>query len=645
MYDFQNIALLGQPNVGKTTIFNVLTGSSQKIGNWPGVTVEKREGEFTYENVHFMVTDLPGIYSLNSDSIDQKISRDFIIKSAETKNNVILNIVDTSNINRNLYLTLQLMELGISPVICLNLIDEAEKSGMKIDIKKLSEKLQSVVLKTSGRYNIGIDELKKAVYDYSPEKQEIKYSKLLEDSAKVLENNINASLIPKKYEKISRRGIAIALLEGDPEFLSTFDEDIVNLRNNIKEKVENEIKHDIESYVVEQRYKKIDDILSEVTKGCEFYDDVDSIVTHPAYGFLVFLAVFYLMFKFVYGLGDVFTGIIAGIFEVILESLSLIIPSAYQGILIDGLFSGVGAVLEFFPLVFLMILSLSVLEDTGYLSRVTALMHGIMSKFGLNGKSTIPLLTCLGCTVPGIMGSRFISNHKERLITMLVAPLVPCSARFVIIGFLAAVFFPQNATLFTISIIGITILLMMLVSYILGKLIKGKSDDLIFELPPYRVPDWKNVFKMTWQKGKEFLKKAGTVIALGSVLFYALTTYPTPDYNYAMSIGTIIEPLTMLMGLDGTAGLSLLFGIFAKELVVSVLEISYSGNILEYLTPLNAFVLALVSTIYIPCVSAIAALYLETRSLKWTGFGLAYNLGLATIVGIIVHTMGRFFGF
>uniref|UniRef100_A9A796 Ferrous iron transport protein B n=1 Tax=Methanococcus maripaludis (strain C6 / ATCC BAA-1332) TaxID=444158 RepID=A9A796_METM6 len=645
MYDFQNIALLGQPNVGKTTLFNVLTGSSQKIGNWPGVTVEKREGEFTYEKVHFMVTDLPGIYSLNSDSLDQKISRDFIIKSAETKNNVILNIVDTSNINRNLYLTLQLIELGISPVICLNLIDEAEKFGMKIDVKKLSEKLQIEVLKTSGRYNIGIDELKKAVYNYKPEKQEIKYSELLEDSVKVLEDNIKESLIPKKYEKVSRRGIALALLEGDPEFLSTFDEDIINLRNNLKNNVEHEIKHDIESYVVEQRYKKIDEILSEVTTGCELYDDVDSIVTHPAYGFLAFLTVFYLMYKFVYGAGDIFGGIVAGIFEVIGEMLSVVIPNAYQGILIDGLFAGVGAVLEFFPLVFLMILSLSILEDTGYLSRVTALLHGIMSKFGLNGKSSIPLMTCLGCTVPGIMGTRFISNHKERLITMLISPLVPCSARFVIIGFLAAVFFPQNATLFTISIIGITIMLMLLVSYILGKLIKGKSDDLIFELPPYRVPDWKNVFKMTWQKSKEFLKKAGTVIALGSVLFYALTTYPNPDLNYAMVIGNIIEPLTMLMGLDGTAGLSLLFGIFAKELVVSVLEISYPGNILEALTPLNAFVLALVSTIYLPCISAVAAMYLETRSLKWTGFGLAYNLALATVVGVTVYNIGRFFGF
>jgi ferrous iron transport protein B len=243
------------------------------------------------------------------------------------------------------------------------------------------------------------------------------------------------------------------------------------------------------------------------------------------------------------------------------------------------------------------------------------------------------------------MATRFMSNHKERLITLLVAPLIPCSARFVVIGFIASAFFPQYATLFTLGILGIVFVLLGIVSYLLGKLIKGETEDFIFELPPYRTPDWNNILKITWERSKEFLKKAGTVIVAGSLAFYWLLNYPSMDNSYAIAIGKILEHITLWMGIDWRGAISLLFGIIAKELVVSTMNIVYGGDISTSLTPLNAFVFTLVSVLYIPCLATVAAQYMETKSLKWTLFAVVYNLSLATVVGVIVYNMGKLLGF
>ncbi len=638
------IVLVGQPNVGKTTLFNELTGNNQSIGNWPGVTVEKREGVLKINDQKFNVVDLPGIYSLISDSIDQKIARDFLINNDDA---IILNIIDTPNINRNLYLTLQLIEMGKSPILCLNLIDEAERFGIFVDDKKLSKKLNLPVIKISGRYKLGIDKLKKAICNYEPrEPAAIKYSPLLEECIGEIIEKLNDTQLDK-FSKLPKRWIAISLLEGDPEILEIFknNDEIINHVIKLKKRVENEIKHDIESYIVEERYRVCDELLRDVLAFNEVYDDIDVIVVHPVYGTIIFVGVMYLMYNLVFGIGGIFSKMIREFFGFISQILSNILPPVCKGFIINGLLTGVGGVLAFYPQIVLIMLFLSLLEDCGYLARVAALTHSVMSKFGLSGKSAVPMILSFGCNVPGIMATRIIEDSRERLSTILVTPLVPCSARFVIIGFLAGAFFASHKTLFTLSILLISLSLMFMVSFLVEKILFKKNTDLfIFELPPYRVPDLRNVLKMTWERSKEFLIKAGTIIALGSLTSYYIFNYPNMRESYAATVGKVLERITSLMGLDWRGAMALLFGIFAKELVVSTLNIVY-GNVTNYLTPLQAFVLCLVSVIYIPCLATIATIYTETKSIKWTLFEISYNLILATTIGIIVYHFGKFLGF
>ena len=646
-----SVSLVGQPNVGKTTLFNLLTGMRQKIGNWAGVTVERKEGILKDDNTNkeYVVVDLPGIYSLMSDSIDQKIARDYILKDSD----IVVNVVDTPNINRNLYLTLQLLELGKFPILCLNLIDEAEKYGLQIDIKKLSEKLGNLpIITSSGRFGIGVEELKNAIYNYEyKEPTVIKYSDILEEGINKVVEKINEyypnNTIPDKFKTVPTRWIALSLFEKDPDVLELFNKpELMDFVQQITENIESKIKHDIESYIIEQRYKKSDEIIKEVLKEQhQIQEDIDPIILHPVYGLCIFGIVMYLMYSFVFGVGRIFSKYVAMIFEYVGNYLTSVLPPQYVGVVVDGALAGVGGVLEFFPLIVLIMLSLSLLEDTGYLSRVAALMHKYMSKMGLGGKSIIPFIVSFGCTVPGLMASRFMSNHKERLITLLIAPMMPCSARFIIIGFMAAAFFPQNTALFTVAILSIMFVVIWIVSFILGKLIKGKSEEFIFELPPYRTPDWNNILKSTWDKSKSFLKKAGTVIIAGSVAFYCLLNYPTVDNSYAIAIGKMLEPITLLMGIDWRGALALLFGIVAKELVVSTMDIVYGGNYANILTPLKAFVLCIVSVLYVPCVATIAAFYIETKSIKWTTFSILFQTVVATIVGIIIYNIGILMGF
>jgi len=649
MEDKKIVALVGQPNVGKTTIFNELTGMTQRVGNWPGVTVEKKEGTMVYKGVKFHVIDLPGIYSLKADSLDQKIARDFII---ENKDAILVDVIDTNNLNRNLYLTLQLIELGRSPILCLNFIDEAEKYGISVDSKKLSERLGGLpVVKTSGRYKIGIEDLKEAIFNYKPIHCEIRYSELLEDTVREIVEKLEKYTLPTegKFKDVPKRWLAISFLEGDPEVVELFkkNEDLFKEVKKIKEELERKIRHDAESYVAEERYKKVDEILKGIWKEKIIFDDIDRILLHPVYGIAIFAIVMYIVYTVVIGLGDVFIEYIEMFFEYLGGYLGGIIPEPYRGVVVEGIIGGVGTVLTFFPYVAFMMLSLSLLESVGYLARVSALFHNIMAKIGLSGGSTIPLLISFGCNVPGILATRTIPDPLRRLATILVTPLVPCSARFVVIGFMASAFFASHASLFAMGIIAISLLLLVLVSYVVGKyIVKGKPEEPIFELPPFRLPDWNYILKRAWAYTKHFLIRAGTIILAGSILFYYLLHYPSEENCYGMLLGKMVEPITELMGIDWRGALALLAGIIAKELVVSTMEIAYNGKIVEALTPLQAFVLTLVTVLYIPCLATIASLFFETgKSIKWTLFAVSYNLILATLVGIVVYNIGRLLGF
>ncbi|HID47643.1 MAG TPA: ferrous iron transport protein B, partial [Methanococcaceae archaeon] len=566
---------------------------------------------------------------------------------------ILVDVIDTNNLNRNLYLTLQLIELGRSPILCLNFIDEAEKYDISVDKEKLSERLGGLpVVKTSGRYKIGIEDLKEAIYNYRPIPCEIRYSPLLENTIDKIVEKLEKYSLPTdgKFKDVPKRWLAISFLEGDPEVLELFkkNEDLFNEARKIKEELEREIRHDAESYVAEERYKKVDEILKGIWKeNVVIFDDIDKILLHPVYGVIIFAMVMYIVYSVVIGLGNICIEYIEMFFEYLGDYLRGVIPELYQGVVIEGIIGGVGTVLTFFPYVAFMMLALSFLESVGYLARVSALFHNIMAKLGLSGGSTIPLLISFGCNVPGLLAARTIPDPLRRLATILVAPLVPCSARFVVIGFMATAFFANYAPLFAIAVVGISLLLLVLVSYVIGKyIVKGKPEDPIFELPPFRLPDWNYILKRTWAYTKHFLIRAGTIILAGSILFYYLVNYPSPDNSYGMLLGKMIEPITKLMGIDWRGALALLFGIIAKELVVSALEIAYGGNIVEALTPLQAFVLTLVTVLYIPCLATIATLFYETgKNIRWTLFAVGYNITLATLVGILVYNIGRLLGF
>ncbi|HIP15705.1 MAG TPA: ferrous iron transport protein B [Methanothermococcus okinawensis] len=651
MGDVKTVALAGQPNVGKTTIFNELTGMTQCVGNWPGVTVEKKEGSMIYKGMKFNIVDLPGTYSLKADSLDQKIARDFII---ENKNAIIVDIIDTNNLSRNLYLTLQLIELGRSPIICLNFIDEAEKYGISVDDKKLSDRLGGLpVVKTSGRYKIGIEDLKETILNYKPIPCEIRYSELLENTLDKIVEKLERYSLPtdEKFKGVPKRWLAISFLESDPEVLELFkkNEDLLKEVKKIKEELERELRHDTESYVAEERYKKVDEILKDIWKENIIFDDIDKILLHPVYGMIIFAIVMYVTYSVVIGLGDICIEYIKTFFEYLGVYASRIVPEPFTGVVVDGIIKGVGSVLIFFPYIAFMMFSLTLLENLGYLTRVSALFHKIMARMGLSGSSTIPIIVSFGCNVPGIMATRIISDTLRRISTLLVLPLVPCAARFEVITFMAATFFEKHVALFAMGIVSITLILLSLVSYVIGKyIVKGKPEEPIFELPPYRLPDWNYIIKRTWVYTKYFLIKAGTVILAGSILFYYLLYYPSEENCYGMIVGKILEPITQLMGIDWRGALALLSGIIAKELVVSTMTMAYGGipNIVESLTPLQAFVFTLVTVLYIPCLATIATLFHETgKSVKWTLFAVGYNLTLATLVGIVVYNIGQLLGF
>ncbi|HIQ38776.1 MAG TPA: ferrous iron transporter B, partial [Methanothermococcus okinawensis] len=457
--------------------------------------------------------------------------------------------------------------------------------------------------------------------------------------------------IDGKFRGVPKRWLAISFLESDPEVLELFkkNEDLVKEAKKIKEELERELRHDAESYVAEERYKKVDEILKGIWKENIIFDDIDRILLHPVYGMVIFTIVMYITYSVVIGLGDICIEYIETFFECLGEYASGIVPEPFTGVVVDGIIGGVGTVLTFFPYIAFMMFSLALLESLGYLARVSALFHKIMARIGLSGGSTIPIMISFGCNVPGLMATRTIPDPLRRISTLLVAPLVPCAARFEVIAFMAATFFEKHTALFAMGVVGTTLILLSLVSYVIGKyIVKGKPEEPIFELPPYRLPDWNYILKRTWAYTKYFLIRAGTIILAGSILFYYLLYYPSEENCYGMIVGKVLEPITQLMGIDWRGALALLSGIIAKELVVSTMTMAYGGipNIVGALTPLQAFVLTLVTVLYIPCLATIATLFYETgRSAKWTLFAVGYNLTLATLVGIVVYNIGRLLGF
>ncbi|WP_324735584.1 ferrous iron transport protein B [Thermococcus sp. SY098] len=658
------IALAGNPNVGKTTLFNALTGLRQHVGNWPGVTVEKKEGIMKYKGREFLVVDLPGTYSLTAHSVDELIARNFILNGNA---DVIVDVVDSSCLMRNLFLTMEILEMGVKNiVIALNKIDLAEKKGITFNFRKMEKVLGIPVVPTNAKDGTGIEELKRKIVAVADGKITVNpvvpvYDDIIEREISHISEILKETALAERY---NLRWLAIKLLTRDEEVIKLVlshlgHEKMDEILHHIGE-LEEHYKKSLDIIIANQKYEFIDNLIHQfVTHFAEqketLTDQLDRILTHPVYGMLSLLAIFYFLFKLVFTVGTPLQESLDSFFGVLGDNIGrYIVNDTLRGLIVDGIIGGVGSVLSFFPLVFLLFVAMSLLEDSGYMARAAVVMERIMRKFNLPGKSFIPMVLAFGCNVPAVMATRALDDERDRILTMIINPLVPCSARMVVITFLAGVFFERHKALVAISIYAISLGLALISALILSRfVIKGEESPFIIELPDYLIPSWKSVVIHSWERSKEFLKKAGTVILAGAVAIWYLSNYPQPvgtGLSYAEIIGRALEPVTKLMGLDWKAAVSLIFGIIAKENVIATYGVIYGigGNeealgvlMRQAMTPLQAFVLSLVTTLYLPCIATIAAIRAEGGT-KWALVASLYNLILATVIGILVYHLGLF---
>lgn len=654
------VALAGNPNVGKTTVFNALTGMRQHVGNWPGVTVEKKEGVFEYKGERFLVVDLPGTYSLTAHSIDELVARNFLLNGNP---DVIVNIVDATSILRNLFLTMEIFDMGLkNVVIALNKMDLAEKRGIKIDIRKMAETLGVPVVPMSAKEGVGIEELKETVYNVAhgkvrPNPVTPTYDPDVEREIRHISMALSQTELTERYPV---RWLAIKLLQRDDEVMKLVlrylgEEKLKEIMGHIGE-AEAKYGRAMDLILASQKYEFIDNLMHRFirytkSEGINLTDQLDRLLIHPLYGFLALGIVFYVVFKFVFAIGLPLQGVLDDSFSALGEWLAPHIASeTLRGLLVDGIIGGVGAVLSFFPLVFLLFLSLSVLEDVGYMARVAVLMEKLMRKFGLPGKAVIPLILGLGCNVPAVMATRTLDEERDRLVAMFVNPFIPCSARLSVISFISGAFFAKHHALVAVSVYLLAIVVALLSArFVSTFLVKGEETPFVIELPDYLIPSWKTVLLHSWERSKEFVQKAGTVILFGSIFIWYLSNYPLPvgtGSSYAEKIGMFFEPYMKLMGLDWKAAVSLLFGIIAKENVISTYGILYGSAdaLVNAMTPLQAYVLAVVTTLYIPCIATIAAIRAESNW-RWAAIVTVYMIFVASLVGITVWHLGSVLGY
>jgi len=657
------IALAGNPNVGKTTIFNGITGSRQHVGNWPGVTVEKVIGKRSYKGREIEVVDLPGTYSLTPYSMDEIVARDYILNE---KPDVVIDIVDATNLERNLYLTTQLMELGVHIVIALNMFDLAESKGDEIKVDLMEEYLEIPVAKTIGSKGIGIKDLLDKVLEEAEKgphhEHNIGYGDEVERSI------VELSRILKSEREIARkypaRWLSVKLLEGDEDALKKLKGSQVELKAT--QYVKSQDLEMLEAHIADKRYEVIGAVVPHFCVTCDTLtasDLIDHVFTNKYLGIPIFLAMMWAAFQLTFTIALPFMGLIDMGFAWMAETVNgTIQPNWLASLIGDGVLGGVGFVLIFTPNIFILFFLLSILEDSGYLARGAFVMDRVMYKIGLQGKSFIPMLMGFGCNVPAIMATRSIDDRKARLTTILINPFVSCGARLPVYVLLAGAFFGAAAGTVIFAIYALGILVAVLSAKLFrATLFKGDPQPFIMELPPYRVPTLKASLLHTWDRGKEYLKKAGTIILFGAVIIWFLASMPWGvEYgsgdSYAGTMGHVLEPVLAPLGFDWRIAVALIFGFVAKEVVVGSLGALYgAGEDTSSLTqtlqdspsmyPLNAFGLMAFTLLYTPCLATVAVIKKETGSWKLTIFSIVYSLVVAYSIAFIIFQVGRLLGF
>lgn len=668
-----SVALAGNPNCGKTTVFNNLTGARQHVGNWPGKTVEKKEGRFNCAGRDVLVVDLPGAYSLGACSEDEIVARDYILLG---KPDIVVNILDTTNLDRNLYLTVQMLEMGAGVVLALNMYDEARSRQIRIDLRQLSLLLGIPVVPTVASRGEGMKDLVAAVVDRSHrgkrEPLKIDYERETEEELQALVRAFSS--LPGLADKIDLRWLSIKALEGDDNIWRIVDQHgdigpLVKLRNAAVERLEDAWGEDVASWIAGRRYEFIQQLLSRVRvqpaesmQEQSLSDKIDRVLTHRSWGIPIFFLTMLGVFQLTFAVGtplvewiELFFGWLG---EVVGTGLSAIaVPDFINSLVVNGIIGGVGSVLIFLPNILLLFLAISILEDSGYMARAAYIMDRFMHTLGLHGKSFIPMILGFGCNVPAIMATRTLANRNDRLITILINPLMSCTARLPIYVLFAGAFFTahQGVVIFSLYILGIVLAVLMGMLF-KRFLFKGESSHFVMELPPYRIPTVRSTVTNMWDRSASFIRKAGTIILAVVILVWVLSNLPI-GVEYAGQdsilgrIGGFVAPAFAPAGFGfWQAAVALFFGILAKETVVGTLGVVYGAEggsltaaIAGSWTALSAYAFMAMTLIYVPCVASIGAIRRETNSWKWTAFAVAYSLILGWITAVIIYQVGLLF--
>ena len=626
------VALTGNPNVGKSTIFNELTGARQKIGNWPGVTVDKKVGYTRHKDRAISIVDLPGTYSINARSPEEKIVIDYLMN---TKLDLVVDVVDSSNLERNLFLTIQLLEQGIPLLIDLNMQDDAERRGIKVDCRKMEDALGMPVVETVGRSS--------------------KSTKKLLD--------VFTTTVMANYQPSDRVKAHIAKVE------------------EIKASSKSEDQKNEE--IIEARYALIDTVVADAVTasnvGASTSEKMDKFLANGILALPIFLAIMYAVFNITFEwIGQpIADALDAAINEDFLEFATESLEAAgvadwMVSLVCDGVIAGVGAVLTFVPLIFVLFFCLSFLDGTGYMARIAFIMDPIMRRCGLTGKGVMPLMMGFGCAVPAVMGARALDSEKDRMVSIMVTPFLTCGAKLPIMALFAAMFFPDDAAnvVFAMYVIGV-IMAIVAAKILGGSVFKDGGSTFLLELPPYRMPDMKTVLLETWDKGKGYLVKAGTIIFAASVLLWVMSNYNFDgpceiNESILATLGNWMSTLFVFHGFaTWEAGAALLSGIMAKETVVATIGILYGADevsteaedavetadtLLETgmatsFTALSAFAFMVFSQLYTPCVTALGTIKKEAGGWKWMGFSAVYMFAIAWVVSLLVYQIGSLLGF
>lgn len=647
------VGFVGNPNCGKTTLFNAYTGAKLKVANWPGVTVEKKEGALKYHNHMYRLVDLPGIYSLTSYTMEEKLSREYILQDDV---DVIVDVADASALERNLYLTLCLIELGKPVILALNMMDIVKERGMELDLHRLPEVLGIPVVPVSARKKTGLEVLMHAVAHHKVEgndRQVFDYPDRIEEKI----TKIRLRLKEKYPDMQNSRWYAIKLLEQDKEVTQKYGT-----------LVEGIVDRSYENDIINEKYHFIERVMAEVLVNKEkkeaFTDKIDNVLTHPVLGIPIFLGIMAVVFFLTFTVGDFLKGYVEMMIDYVsgyiiggLESLGA--GAWVISLMKDGVFAGVGGVLSFVPNIFILFLSLGLLEDSGYMSRVAFVMDSVMDKLGLSGRAFIPMLLGFGCSVPAVMASRALEDERDRKRTIMLIPFMSCSAKLPIYLVFSQLFFGKAAMLVAYSMYILGLVLGIFVAFVHSKMLKGSvKQPLLIELPEYKTPNKRTIAIYVWSKLKDFLSKAGTTICAASIVMWVLLNLNHTglvndmSQSFGASFGKFLVPLLAPAGLGlWQIAVMLISGLAAKEVVASsfmvLFQVSSSSdaNIVHMLsgmgfTSLNAYCLLVFCLLYTPCLATVMTIRKETGSTRWTLGLVAFQMVFAWAVTVIIFQTG-----